>query len=182
MKLLRSIRQEQLILPDDPAFSADLALLHLPLELEGLDHSDSASLLSPYQIRSSPPSVAARSFGQHGRVIAESSRRSSGSELSLPSDGGDVAGRVSGFDAANLFEDDEADRLLPDVDFEFDQDGNIRDVEMERERQQGSVALSVRARADRSSAVDGRVRREHEEGRRARLEVSDAAFVIATFN
>ena len=173
--MLMASRQEQLVLPDDPAFSPDLALPQWSLELQGLDFSDSASLLSPYQMHSSPPSVAARSLVMPGGLSADSTDLSSIGEISLAGDEDEAAGRGNSVSFADPLADEEVDRLLPDVDFEFDQDGNIREVDAEDGGRQAGIAPPVRARVDRSSAVVGRVRQEHEEGRQARLGVSLAA-------
>ena len=109
--------------------------------------------------QSSPPSA---NDSVIGLIIPTSNTGGDAGDIGgfvLPGEGVDIRGSRLGFEAA-IYEDQGED-FFPDVDFEFDADGNIRDISAEKRT---SAALPGRGRLDSDSAASGRVRMEHDEG------------------
>ncbi|KAI9882475.1 MAG: hypothetical protein M1823_005775 [Watsoniomyces obsoletus] len=156
-------RPDQLVLPDDPAFLPDLGLLDFNINFALLDPQLTLSLSPKPSPRGRPEEVGR---GGRGFVIPTSDA----GEVSLP--GPEAAAAAPGTD--DVFrgrEYDEDEGLLPEVDFEFDAEGNIRTVG-------GSEAVeatpaAARARLESDSAASARVRQEHAEGLRARRHLGD---------
>ncbi|OBT68516.1 hypothetical protein VE03_02875 [Pseudogymnoascus sp. 23342-1-I1] len=176
-------RPDQLMLMDDPAFEPGLALPSLPpldfsiLE-EGIKDSQFSMLSS------------LKSFNTSG--ISNSSQASLVG-LQIPPSDSDITGQFQlpgrfqlGSSAqktpsgVNPFDGDEPG-LLDDLDFEFDADGDMVDLDAEelaRRRMRAYPAGTGRAESD--SAASGRVRRDHEEaliGRSDRLD-DDGDFIM----
>ena len=153
------------MLPDDPAFLPELALPDFNLSL----------LLSDVH-----SGLAARSTIPRGLATARTvPSDQSVPQLIIPTSEGDGRGMLP-FGAAETssdlvdsetlyqapFQNDDDEGLLADVDFEFDAEGNLRTV-----GRSDSAALATtepRVRMEPDSAASARVRREHEEGLRAK--------------
>ncbi|KAI9823480.1 MAG: hypothetical protein M1832_002491 [Thelocarpon impressellum] len=166
-------RPDQLILADDPAFFPDLGLPGLDLDFSISDLSSagshSSSLLSPHSApssRSSEPNVERSAIGL---VIPTSDLGDVGdfAGLTIGSDGR-VSARRDGRLGLEQAVRDEDEGFFPDVDFEFDADGNMREVRADdlppRQRDLSSFVGPRTARPPSDSAASERVRREHEEG------------------
>ncbi|KAL5353385.1 R8 protein [Pseudogymnoascus australis] len=176
-------RPDQLMLMDDPAFEPGLALPSLsPLDFsmleEGLKDSQYSMLSS------------LKSFNASG--ISNSSQASLVG-LQIPPSDSDITGQfqLSGRfqlgssaqktpSGANPFDGDEPG-LLDDLDFEFDADGAMVEVDAEELARRRMGVYPARAgRAESDSAASGRVRRDHEEaliGREDRLD-DDGDFIM----
>jgi len=148
---------------DDPDFMPDLALPALDFDtfkqaLEDSQHSVVSSVISP------------------GRFMTSISSQASVLELQIPTSDNDTPGKYQlpgqfqlGSSAQktpsgiNPF-DDEGQGLLDDLDFEFDADGGMVDVNAdELERRRTGVNFPGVRRLESDSAASGRVRREHED-------------------
>lgn len=165
------------MLPDDPAFLPDLALLPIDFELANLfDHSSavgsqSSSFLSPHTPLSSQSSQGV--IGAAGLVLPRSSSGAATAlgDFALPSIQGPGSVRPSD---APIFQDDDLG-FDPNVGFGFDDEVGIYDIQ---ERAQSVASARHPARAQRfesDSALSAQVRREHEEGRQAVVAVSSFA-------
>lgn len=176
-------RPDQIMLQDDPAFLPELAFRALDIDLSALElSSDATSHRS--SLMSQRSQVSSQSSGQDiqephlGLVIPTSDTGGIGDVggFVIPGDDGDSAhrGRRPG---DNIFERDE-EGFLPDVDFEFDAEGNVVELNAEDRAQRQGVMSVGGSRLSRDSAASGRVRREHEEGLQAmaQLEVSTGCF------
>ena len=153
------------MLPDDPAFFPELALPDFDLSL----------LLSDVQ-----SGLAARSTVPRGLATARTAPSEQyAPQLIIPTSEGDGrrmlpfgGAETSSSDLVNpetfyrgpAQDDDEG--LLADVDFEFDAEGNLRTVG--RSVFAAPAATEPRARMEPDSAASARVRREHEDGLKAR--------------
>ena len=161
------------MLPDDPAFLPDLAFPDLEVH----------SLYFDLSALSIPVSSDSRRL-----AATEASRRKSDSRVTIGlviptsdthgvGETGDLAFPAYGSQAVqeNLDEypsrivEDEMEGLLPEVDFEFDGEGNLRITGSDESP--GAVTGTARTRLRSDSAASGQVRREHEEGLRARRDV-----------
>ncbi len=170
-------RPDQLLIQDDPAFLAETALPGLDIDFANLDlasgtASARSSLLSPHSQQSSQTSNELAEDSALGLVIPTSDTGAFGDAggFTFLQDGV-VPGQENDYAAPGelMLEDD---AFFPEVDFEFDADGNQREVSVaERERRQ-IAAGPGRTRLGSSSAASGQVRREHEEARLAGFDVS----------
>ncbi|KAI9817479.1 MAG: hypothetical protein M1827_001089 [Pycnora praestabilis] len=167
-------RPDQLILQDDPAFLPDFILPDLDFNLSKLDLSSSAvahrsSVLSPYSQQSSRSSRQDAEDSALGLIIPTSDTgNSAGVEGFLPQFG-DISSlhRDSVTAALDPFGINEEDGFFPDVDFEFDAEGNVRELGgLAPERAMG-IADMGRRRIGNDSVAVGRVQLEHEEGLQA---------------
>ncbi|KAI9670917.1 MAG: hypothetical protein M1817_003802 [Caeruleum heppii] len=169
-------RPEQLVLPDDPAFLPDIPWPTIDLDFSTLDLSSASSHqssdLSPYSRRSSQTSGRIDDVSQLGLVIPTSETGVGDIDrLILPGEDFGRVRRESRLDIDGPVVEDEGDGYLPDVDFEFDAEGNVRDIGTdERADDRAAPDILTTTRFSRDSGASGRVRREHAEGLRARLE------------
>ncbi|KAI9765927.1 MAG: hypothetical protein M1840_007068 [Geoglossum simile] len=157
-------RPGQLIIEDVPSFLPDPPLLPLDLDFSNLNFSSaySSSLLSPHSRPLSQSSPQGANDSIAGLIIPTSNTGGDVGDIGgfvLPDEGGGARGSRFGFEAA-IYEE-QGEGFFPDVDFEFDADGNIRDISAEK---RASTALPGRGRLDSDSAASGRVRMEHDEG------------------
>lgn len=190
-------RPEALLLPDDPTYLPDLAMADLALDssLQGLgldldlgltsaSESDRSRLLSPHESLSSRTSLESLTDPQI-RIPTSGSGGSFGGDLGSFDFGGDTsdAGRYSmlGSGARGRIgrpEEEDGNLLLPEVDFEFDTEGNLIETGAKAAgvtARAGSIAPTDaaprRIRADSDASALERVRREQSEARRLGLEV-----------
>ncbi|KAI9787869.1 MAG: hypothetical protein M1835_002624 [Candelina submexicana] len=172
-------RPDQLLIQDDPAFLADTALPSLDIDFANLDLTSStaslrSSLLSPHSQQSSQSSIQIVDDSVFDLVIPTSDTGGIGDvgNFTLAQDEpGPVPGDRHSDLGGPMHEDD---FFFPEVDFEFDADGNQRDVGVaERERRQLAASHGI-ARRGSDSAASGQVWREHEEARRAGFDLRDA--------
>ncbi|KZF20855.1 hypothetical protein L228DRAFT_262733 [Xylona heveae TC161] len=163
-------RPDQLTLQDDPAFLPDLLLPEFDLDLSRLD------------ITSSLASQSLSSASPHSRLSSQSSIADNGlPALVIPtSDTADVAGGIGGFIHADIIADniegragrgmdqlsrlDEDTGFLPDVDFEFDAEGNVVELGGGGRASAPQTPQRQRTLAPVSTGASSRVRREHLEG------------------
>ncbi len=131
------------MLQDDPAFLPDLAFPDLDIDLSALDLSShgtshDTSILSQRSLQSSQSSHPGHGGGMPGLVIPTSDSGAEVGGFVIP--GGDDSSPLRGsrMGVAQLGAED--DGLLPDVDFEFDADGNLIELDAE-ERESGDRAL-----------------------------------------
>ncbi|KAH0533852.1 hypothetical protein FGG08_007522 [Glutinoglossum americanum] len=175
LRLQSNLLPGQLIVEDDPAFIPELPPLPLDLgfsnlNLASLSHSQGSSLLSPYSRRSSQSSLESAGESIAGLIIPTSNTGGDAGDVggfTLPGDDGGGRGSKPGFEVG-IYEDQE-DGFFPEVDFEFDADGNIRNISTDKENRTSTIAPG-RGRLDSDSAASGRVRMEHEEGLMAGIE------------
>lgn len=145
-----------MVLADDPAFAIDGALPALDLDFLDLDgrHGDSQrTSQSMLSIRSRSGSVGSLNPG-----INLSSSSAGGGNYQLPNNqfGGSSAQKSFG----GGFNNDEDMLVMDDDLFDFDEEGNMRDVlPGEREARRAGSLLPGRLGSD--SAASGRVRQEH---------------------
>ncbi|OBT93972.1 hypothetical protein VE01_08224 [Pseudogymnoascus verrucosus] len=176
-------RPDQLMLMDDPAFEPGLALPSLPpLDFSILDQGFKDS---QYSMLSSLKSSNASGFSN--------SSQASIIGLQIPASDSDITGQFQlpgrfqlGSSAqktpsgVNPFDGDEPG-LLDDLDFEFDADGAMVEVNAEElERRRTGVYPAGTGRLQSDSAASERVRRDHEEaliGRPGRLD-DDGDFIM----
>lgn len=163
-------RPEQLILPDDQSFLPDFAFAP-PALLADLDFSFNLDMARPGESQTLTPFGSQRSqssshIGAIGGLILPSSSPSVPGGLRFKGDNGpgSVGGASDMFGAGNILDLDEPD-------FTFDDDGDIidfgdRDTEPKTPGVRGGATMSGDAGAS------ARVRREHEEGRSAGVQVS----------
>ncbi|KAF4629985.1 hypothetical protein G7Y89_g8157 [Cudoniella acicularis] len=158
-------RADQLVLADDPAFIPDLGLPAFDFDFLILDHKNDSqrSSQSMMSIRHrsgsgessiSLPNINLPSSSSHGAYQLPINDPFGGDIVQKPF-GGD--GGIFGEEEVMIYDDD-------DVIFEFDPDGNMRDIPLsEREaRHAGSVHPQGHLGSD--SAASGRVRKDHEDG------------------
>ncbi|KAI9852801.1 MAG: hypothetical protein M1838_005022 [Thelocarpon superellum] len=127
-------RPDQLILQDDPAFLPEYALPRFDLDLVALDLSSGASNYSSILSSSSHPS--SRSSHAHlgpttvGLEIPSSDVGGVNDfeDFAFPATRGSSIQRGGRDDLAPLSDAVGGDDFLPDVDFEFDVEGNVRDL------------------------------------------------------
>ena len=160
------------MLQDDPAFNPELAFRALDIDLSALELSSDAtshgsSFTSQRSLVSSQSSHGDFQGPHLGLVIPTSD---TGGEVDvggfvLPGDEGDLLQRGSRL-GGQIFEGEE-EGFLPDVDFEFDEEGNVVELNTGDRAQRQSVTSVGVSRLSRDSAASGRVRREHEEGLQA---------------
>ena len=164
---------DQLVLQDDPAFLPDFFLPNLDIDLSTFgtstrDSSGRSSILSAHSHRSS----------QSSNKIEEESLL----DLIIPTSDSGNAGGFGGFELAgskngsaqrtSRVEDlsiDEEAIFYPDVDFNFDAEGNLVDLSAEQQIAGADSDLTL-PRLDVDPAVTARVRREHQKAREARQE------------
>ncbi|KAE8442356.1 hypothetical protein EG329_003427 [Mollisiaceae sp. DMI_Dod_QoI] len=163
--------RNQLILMDDPAFSPDIALPALAFDL------DRALTPQADTQRSSQSMLSIR--GRSGSVSSLHAASVLGLDIGSSSNGGGGAYQLPPHDlfressaqkeaGGKAFEDEEL--ILQDDDlFDFDDDGQLRDIPAsEREsRRAGSMLPPHRLGSD--SAASGRVRKEHEDAQVGRI-------------
>ena len=155
---------DQLILQDDPAFLPDFILPGLDMDFSVFDNSISGSSqgsghISAISLGSSRSSVQ-QDESILGLVIptSDSGNAANSGGFALPGSIHDSA-RHSDKLMKRLEEDD---GFLPDIDLNFDAEGNMLD---EGEAPRQSIALGAAPSRMGSDSVDAsRVRREHEEG------------------
>lgn len=154
-------RPEQLVLQDDPEFlpemilpSLDISLGALAFSSEGVLHSNSILFdemsIAGHKGARSPldliiPSSGSRNVGDFGGFSIRDSSTGTGQRGMV----WNPAGEDDGFD--------------PNVDFNFDADGNLIEVGAQL-MGQASDARITQPRIRSSSAVSARVRQEHAEG------------------
>jgi meiotic recombination protein REC8 len=159
-------RPEQLILMDDPAFLPETALPALDFDLASLERSlPRGSQLSSESMMSI-----------HGRNRSNSTPQAVGG-LHLPSSSthaglyqlplddpfiGSSAQRLPGSTGNGLF-DDEGEYFQDDMIFEFDANGEMRDIDAS-EREARRAGRVNRGRIGSDSTGSGRVRKEHDDG------------------
>lgn len=158
-------RPEQLVLQDDPAFLPGLfPVLDFNLSSSSLSSGESSKRTSMLSALSGLSSVSSDPEARPplGLVIPGTSGSSdhAGGAPYIASES-----LQSGHRSLLSLLDDEAN-LLPDVDFRFDDDGNMVDVVPEVVPEVADIAVNLRMRSD--SLASGRVRQEHEDGRLAR--------------
>lgn len=174
------------MLPDDPAYLPDLeAYAGLDVDLSALEISSDAisrrsSLPSQRSVQSSRSSLFEAEGALPGLVVPTSDTgiMSDVRGFALPGDDGALV-QPSDRIAAGLFEGPE-EGFLRDVDFEFDAEGNVIELDAaERARRQSAAVVGV-SRLSRDSGVSSRVRREHDEGMEAmaQLAVSTVRFTL----
>ncbi|PBP26400.1 putative Rad21/Rec8 N terminal domain-containing protein [Diplocarpon rosae] len=156
---------DQLILMDDPAFAIDMPaplpdfdFSNMHLDPKGDSQRSSQSMLS---IHSRRGSVASRASLVLGLDIPSSNGGSY--QLPLMDPFGQSSAQKRFSSGPGIFNDEE-DMIFHDDDlFDFDADGQLRDIPVsEREaRRTGSANLQRRLGSD--SAASGRVRKEHED-------------------
>lgn len=158
------------MLPDDPAFLPDLPLVDLEAR-----YFDLSALSAPRPIQdpqdADRPRQESAARALVGLVIPTSDvyGASETGGFDLPGYGlGDTHGAVD--DYPGRIQEDEGDGFLPMADFAFDGEGNLRNVSLDEGAQ--DTIDPARFRLESESAASGRVRREHDEGLRARLDVS----------
>ncbi|KAG9247430.1 Rec8 like protein-domain-containing protein [Calycina marina] len=154
-------KPDQLIMLDDPAFDPNMALPALDFNLGNLDLGDTqSSSQSMLSIRGRSGSTS--SHGASGIGINLPSSSMHGGSYQLPFD--DPFGSVQkpGVGRPGIF-DDEAELFQDDMLFEFDANGDMRDIGDE-ERAARLASVAPRGRLGIDSAASGRVRREHEDG------------------
>ncbi|KFY88214.1 hypothetical protein V500_06496 [Pseudogymnoascus sp. VKM F-4518 (FW-2643)] len=169
-------RPDQLMLMDDPAFEPGLALPSLPpLDFSILDQGFKDS---QYSMLSSLKSSSASGISN--------SSQASLLGLQIPPSASDITGQFQlpgrfqlGSSAqktpsgVNPFDGDEPG-LLDDLDFEFDADGDMVEVDAEElERRRTGVYPAGTGRLESDSNASGRVRRDHEEALIGRLDRLD---------
>lgn len=157
------------MLPDDPAFLPELPLIDLETR-----YLDLSALSVPRPIQD--PQAAARQRQESaahdlvGLVIPTSDiyGASETGGFDVPELGlGPVHGATDDF--LGRVQDDEGEGFLPDVGFEFDGEGNLRNLDL-GERVEATID-PARVRLESESAASGRVRRDHDEGLNARGDV-----------
>ncbi len=160
------------MLQDDPAFLPELAFRALDLSSDAT--SLGSSMMSQRSLLSSQSSHG-EAEGPHFGLVIPTSDTGGAAEIggfAIAGDDDDLAQRGSRIGAPMFEGEDEG--FIPDVDFEFDAEGNVVELNAE-DRALRQFATGVGgSRLSRDSAASGRVRREHEEGLQAmaQLEVS----------
>ena len=162
-------RPDQLVLQDDPAFLPDFELLDLDHDLSLFEESTQGSSQRSSIIsgRSHQSSMSSNTDTEPAMVA-----------LVIPSSSSGHAGGIGGFAlpesegsrGANIINEEEG--FFPDVDFNFDAEGNLIEL---GEVQQSPVGKpdTARARVRSDSGASALVRQEHQEGLLAgRLDVS----------
>ena len=154
----------QLIVMDDPAFDPDMALPALDFDIPGLQISDSQgvhSSQSMMSIRNRSGSVSSHATSAIGIDLPSSSMY--GGSYQLPNDP---------FGASNLQKherpghgdfDDEAHLFQDDMLFEFDADGEMRDIDAD-ERKTRLAIFAPGGRLGSDLATSGPFREEHVDG------------------
>ena len=135
-------RPDQLVIMDDPAFNVDMALPALDFEFDNLNvigdaQRSSQSMLSIQGGRSG--SVSSHRGSEFGINLPSSSTHTGGYQLSMD-DRFDGSGQKDyGGTGRDIF--DEQEMFEDDVLFEFDANGNMRDVDVNerKARRAGSV-------------------------------------------
>jgi len=180
-------RPEQLLLEDDPAFFPDLALQALDISLLDYDLSTTApgsrasTTLSPYTAATSPLIDLVQGGPVGGLIIPSGT-----SDLGVGY--GDLGGFISGDDGpgtstgrqrsalwsrgAGLIAGDVDTGFLPEADFSFDDEGNMLDFATAGAGNAAAVTPAApptvqRRLGESEEDARSRVRREHEEARRA---------------
>ena len=128
-------------------------------------------MLSPHSQQSSRSSNKDGDESLLGLIIPTSDTGGAGDNggLALPGDDGGSAQRGSRIGA--LLEEEEGG-IFPDVDFAFDEEGNVIEYGAERRLHRAVPGGTSGTRLRSDSAASARVRREHEEGFQAgQLEV-----------
>lgn len=181
-------RPDQLMLMDDPAFDPDHALpaldmdfSHLELEAIGDTQRSSQSMMSVSRKRTGSVSSHRGSVG-----INLPSSSGHGGSYQLPSNdhfGHSSVLKAFGGTGRDIL-DDEAELYQDDIVFEFDEFGQMRDIDdQEQARRAGSIHPFGRIGSD--SAASGRVRKEHEDaaatGRLHNAKGGDADFDMGQF-
>lgn len=156
---------------DDPAFLPDYFLPGLDIDLSALDLSTDessrrSSILSPYSQQSSRSSDKDGDKSLLGLIIPTSDTGAAGDigGFALPDDDGGSAQRGSRIGA--LLEEEEGG-IFPDVDFAFDEEGNVIEYGAGGRLHRAVPVGPSAARLRSGSVGSARVRREHEEGFRA---------------
>lgn len=160
--LMRLGRPEQLVLQDDPAFLPEFDLPNLDLDLSIFDASTQAS-----SKRASILSATSNQSSQSSNQEGENSVLS----LVIPSSGSGNAG-IGGFitaesEGTSAHRDtrpaDHEEGFFPDVDFNFDAEGNLIEFgDKEPVRAGQAEPALTRIRSD--SVASAQVRQEHQEG------------------
>ncbi|ORY18856.1 Rec8 like protein-domain-containing protein [Clohesyomyces aquaticus] len=166
-------RPEQLVLQDDPSFLPDFALLppadllaDLQIPLVQTPRSGESQSLTPFGSQQAP-GTPGEQLG--GLVIPSSSSRGAGG-FALAGDDGGVSSMMG--DHSGMLEEEGIVPLLDDPDFGFDADGNLIEF-TPGQPVPGTPAVAGGATVTSDAGASARVRREHEEGQRAGVELHD---------
>ena len=172
----RLYRPDQLILQDDPAFLPEYFLPGLDIDLSALDLSTDgssrrSSLLSPHSQQSSRSSNKDSDESLLGLIIPTSDTGDAGNIGGFALAGDDIGSARRGSRIGALLEEEEGG-LFPDVDFAFDEEGNVIEYGAEKHLNRAVPGGPSATRPRSDSAASARVRQEHEEGFQAgQLEV-----------
>jgi meiotic recombination protein REC8, fungi type len=166
-RLTRGSPREQLIIEDDPAFNIDFPLPALDFNFSQLEldpHGDSQrSSQSLMSVRGRSGSVSSHAASVLGLNIPSSSGRGSGAyQLPLLDPFGDSSAQRP-FGGVGIFNNEE-DLVLADDDlFDFDANGEIREIPESERAARRAGSLHPQGRLGSDSAASGRVRKEHED-------------------
>ncbi|KAL3426589.1 hypothetical protein PVAG01_00098 [Phlyctema vagabunda] len=157
---------EQLILMDDPAFLADMALPPLEFALSRFNFAPTgdsqASMMTPTRERSSNPSF--RSASMPSINLPSSSNGGPGSNmLPLNDPFGNMSGLKTPSRKGGLFDNEEEIMLEDNLYFDIDSEGNLRDIADEERQLRRAASVIQLGRLGSDSAASGRVRQEHED-------------------
>lgn len=161
---MRSHRPEQLVLQDDPAFLPEFDLPNLDLDLSifeasTLGSSKRTSIMSAKSNQSSQSSNPNGEDSVLGFVAPSSGSGDAGiGGFIFAESDGPVVGR-------DTRPSDDADGFYPDVDFNFDAEGNL--IELGGVEVLASQAEPAMTRVRSDSAARVQVHQEHQEGRLA---------------
>ena len=162
-------RPDQLVLQDDPAFLPDFDLLDLDLDLSLLEASTQGSSQRSSIMSGHSHQPSRSSNVDEGRAMAD---------LIIPSSSSGNVGEIEGFvlpeseggRGVNIIDEDGG--FFPDVDFNFDAEGNFIELGEVQPTPAGEPG-ATRARIRSDSEMSALLRQEHQEGLVAgRLEVS----------
>ncbi|KAG4436529.1 hypothetical protein IFR05_008003 [Cadophora sp. M221] len=156
---------DQLIMMDDPAFVIDMPAPPLDFDFTNIDFNpkgdsqrSSQSMLS---IRGRSGSVVSQASSVLGFNIPSSN---SGSyQLPVLDPFGNSSAQKSVGTGPGIFNDEE-DMILQDDDlFDFDADGQLRDIPASERNARRAASINPQHRLGSDSAASGRVRKEHED-------------------
>ena len=161
--LTSSIRPDQLVLQDDPAFLPDIDLPSLDLDLSLFENSTQgsshrASIMSASSQQSSKSSNKDGEASVLGLILptSDSGNASGIGGFQLARSGSNATG--IGHRVAEVFSEEQG--FFPDVDFNFDAEGNM--IELEAPQPVQSEEHVSRAR--RGSELSARMRQDNEDG------------------
>lgn len=173
-------RADQLLLPDDPTYLPELALADLTRDFNLLDpdftassSSDRSRLHSPHDSLSSRTSLESL----HGIRVPSSDSAGLGGGFggtggfSFGADDTSPDGLYSHFASGGLRAHREDQGMLPEVDFGFDNDGNMIDLGAPEASAAPGGEPRERFRALSDASAIERVRQQHEDARLAQQQV-----------